>query len=45
VEAAKARRQQGYRMVVTVNDIDLAALGFRVGAEAFNATVRGGAIG
>lgn len=36
VDAAKARREQGYRMVVTVNDIELAALGFREGAEAFN---------
>jgi 2-keto-3-deoxy-L-rhamnonate aldolase RhmA len=45
VEAAKARREQGYRMVVTANDIDLMARGFRESASAFKSVAHGGARG
>jgi 2-keto-3-deoxy-L-rhamnonate aldolase RhmA len=36
-DAARARREQGYRMVVTVNDIDLVAKGFAQATTAFGA--------
>jgi 2-keto-3-deoxy-L-rhamnonate aldolase RhmA len=36
-EAARQRRDQGYRMVVTANDIDLAANGFGAATQAFAA--------
>ena len=35
VDAARARREQGYRMVVTINDIDLAAKGFAQATAAY----------
>jgi 2-keto-3-deoxy-L-rhamnonate aldolase RhmA len=34
-EAARARREQGFRMVVTANDIDLVAKGFAQAAELY----------
>jgi 2-dehydro-3-deoxyglucarate aldolase/4-hydroxy-2-oxoheptanedioate aldolase len=37
VEAARQRRDQGYRMVVTANDIDVAAGGFGAAAKGFAA--------
>jgi 2-keto-3-deoxy-L-rhamnonate aldolase RhmA len=42
VEAAKARREQGYRLMVTANDIDTAGREFRESSGAFtSATTRG----
>lgn len=37
LEMARMRREQGYRMVVTANDIDLAVRGFAVASETFRA--------
>jgi 2-keto-3-deoxy-L-rhamnonate aldolase RhmA len=42
VEAAKTRREQGYRLVATANDIDLASRGFRESADAFISASPGG---
>lgn len=39
VDAARARREQGFRMTVTVNDIDLAARGFAQATAAFGRSI------
>jgi 2-keto-3-deoxy-L-rhamnonate aldolase RhmA len=39
VDAARARREQGFRMTVTINDIDLAARGFAQATAAFGRPV------
>lgn len=36
IEAAEARRAEGYRMVVAANDVDIVARGFREAAEALS---------